>query len=164
MEPKLSSEAEQKILEFYLLMRQSGASEEQITVTPRSLEGLIRLSSARARSLFHDTITEEDAMRGISLMKRMFETVGTDVATGKFDYGVFQGKALSERSKTVTAHEKFNEMENNSKDGLVDRDEFVKELVNTGKYKEGEAEKMFQSMTDSGQIYNVKNNFYRKVR
>lgn len=164
LEPQLSSEAEQKILEFYLLMRQSGASEEQITVTPRSLEGLIRLSSARARSLFHEIITEEDAMRGISLMKRMFATVGTDVATGKFDYGVFQGKALSERSKTVTAHEKFHEMENNSKEGLVDRDEFVKELVNTGKFKEGEAEKMFQSMADSGQIYNVRNNFYRKVR
>ena len=41
---------------------------------------------------------------------------------------------------------------------------FVKELVNTGKFKEGEAEKMFQSMADSGQIYNVRNNFYRKVR
>ena len=94
----------------------------------------------------------------------MFATVGTDVATGKSDYGVFQGKALRERSKPVTAHEKFHEMENNSKEGLVDRDEFVKELVNTGKFKEGEAEKMFQSMADSGQIYNVRNNFYRKVR
>ena len=164
MEPQLSKEAEQKILEYYLKMRQSGTSDEQIPVTPRSLEGLIRLASARARSLFHEIITEEDAMRGISLVQRMFETVGIDVATGKFDYGVFEGKALSERSKTMTAHDKFNEMEKNSKEGLVNSEEFIKELVNTGKFNTSEAEKIFKSLEESGQIYNVKGNFYRKVR
>ena len=164
MEPKLSQEAEQKILEYYLKMRQSGSDPDQITVTPRSLEGLIRLASARARSLFHETITEDDAMRGIRLVQRMFETVGIDVSTGKIDPGVFSGKALSQRSKMETAHDKFNAMEANSKDKLVNRDEFLQELVDTGKFNSTEAEKIFQSLADSGTIYNVKENFYRKVR
>ena len=164
IEPRLSQEAEQKILEYYLKMRQSSTDPDQITVTPRALEGLIRLASARARALFHETITEDDAMRGIRLVQRMYSTVGIDVSTGKMDLGVFQGKALSQRSKMETAHDKFDELEANSKDKLVDRTEFVKELIDTGKFNPTSAEKIFQDLADSGSIYNVKDNFYRKVR
>lgn len=164
IEPRLSQEAEQKILEYYLKMRQSSTDPDQITVTPRALEGLIRLASARARALFHETITEDDAMRGIRLVQRMYSTVGIDVSTGKMDLGVFQGKALSQRSKMETAHDKFDELESNSKDKLVDRTEFVKELIDTGKFNPTSAEKIFQDLADSGSIYNVKDNFYRKVR
>ena len=164
IEPILSQEAEQKILEYYLKMRQSSTDPDQITVTPRALEGLIRLASARARALFHETITEDDAMRGIRLVQRMYSTVGIDVSTGKMDLGVFQGKALSQRSKMETAHDKFDELEANSKDKLVDRTEFVKELIDTGKFNPTSAEKIFQDLADSGSIYNVKDNFYRKVR
>ena len=145
-------------------MRQSSTDPDQITVTPRALEGLIRLASARARALFHETITEDDAMRGIRLVQRMYSTVGIDVSTGKMDLGVFQGKALSQRSKMETAHDKFDELESNSKDKLVDRTEFVKELIDTGKFNPTSAEKIFQDLADSGSIYNVKDNFYRKVR
>ena len=55
-------------------------------------------------------------------------------------------------------------MEKNSKEGLVNSEEFIKELVNTGKFNTSEAEKIFKSLEESGQIYNVKGNFYRKVR
>ncbi len=48
--PNMTKEAEEKILEYYLQMR-NVESEEMITVTPRQLEGIIRLSTARARLL-----------------------------------------------------------------------------------------------------------------
>ena len=40
-------------------------SEEMITVTPRQLEGIIRLSTARARLLMKDKVDEEDTERAI---------------------------------------------------------------------------------------------------
>ena len=40
--PELTKEAEAKILDYYLQMR-NVESEEMITVTPRQLEGIIRL-------------------------------------------------------------------------------------------------------------------------
>ena len=46
--PDLTKEAEEKILDYYLQMR-NVESEEMITVTPRQLEGIIRLSTARAK-------------------------------------------------------------------------------------------------------------------
>ena len=74
-------------------------SEEMITVTPRQLEGIIRLSTARARLLMKDKVEEEDAERAISLIQSMLQDAGVDVNTGKVDLGVLQGKPRSEVSK-----------------------------------------------------------------
>ena len=41
-------------------------SDEMITVTPRQLEGLIRLATARARLLLKNKVEEEDAQRAVS--------------------------------------------------------------------------------------------------
>ena len=53
--PALTKEAEDKILAYYMKMR-NVESEEMITVTPRQLEGLIRLATARARLLMKDQV------------------------------------------------------------------------------------------------------------
>ncbi|MCH7966726.1 MAG: minichromosome maintenance protein MCM, partial [Thaumarchaeota archaeon] len=96
--PILTKEAEEKILEYYLQMR-NVESEEMITVTPRQLEGIIRLSTARARLLMKDEVDLEDAERAIFLLQSMLEDAGVDVNTGKIDLGVLQGKPRSEISK-----------------------------------------------------------------
>ena len=74
-------------------------AEEMITVTPRQLEGLIRLSTARARLLMKNQVEGEDAQRAIDLLQSMFEDAGIDVNTGKVDLGVLQGRPRSEVSK-----------------------------------------------------------------
>ena len=93
--PTMTKEAEEKILEYYLQMR-NVESEEMITVTPRQLEGIIRLSTARARLLMKDKVELEDAERAIFLLQSMLEDAGVDVNTGKVDLGVLQGKPRSE--------------------------------------------------------------------
>jgi len=64
-EPALTKEAENLIMEFYLKMRNiSGEDKENmITITPRQLEGLIRLATARARLLLKNKVEGEDADR-----------------------------------------------------------------------------------------------------
>ena len=93
----MTKEAEEKILAYYLQMR-NVESEEMITVTPRQLEGIIRLSTARARILMKDKVDEEDAERAIFLIQSMLQDAGVDVNTGKVDLGVLQGKPRSEIS------------------------------------------------------------------
>ena len=68
--PELTKEAEAKILDYYIEMR-NVESEDMITVTPRQLEGIIRLATARARILLKDKVEEEDADRAIFLMQSM---------------------------------------------------------------------------------------------
>jgi replicative DNA helicase Mcm len=161
LDPILSEEAEKKILEYYLQMRSSG-SESMITVTPRQLEGLIRMATARARALLHETVTEDDAIRGINLMRRMLETVGVDVKTGKVDLGVLHGRPLSERNILELAIDIFKSLEGPKKES-VEGKKFVEDLTNTGKLSQEEAQRMLNTLNRSGQIYEVKPGYYRKL-
>jgi len=159
--PILTSEAEERLLDYYLRMRGIG-SESMITVTPRQLEGLIRLATARARILLHEKVTEDDAIRAVSMLKRMFETVGVDVKTGKVDLGVLHGKPLSERNLLELALDIFKQLEGHDK-RPVEGKKFTDELASTGKMNSDEAKRMLQTLNRSGAVYEVKPGFYRKL-
>ena len=165
--PELSPEAKKLIQDYYVKTRQSPAKDEEgnqgIPITPRALEGMVRLASARARSLFRDVVTEEDAEFARNLVRKMYESVGTDPETGEVDFGIMYGKPVSERSKLETSMSIFEELEKESNKNLVDKDEFIQKLIDTGKFTSTEARKYFKNMSDSGQIYNVQDNLYRKV-
>ena len=62
VEPELTREAVSVIRDYYMKMRNVD-SDSMITVTPRQLEGLIRLSTARARLLLKEKVEKEDAER-----------------------------------------------------------------------------------------------------
>lgn len=159
--PVLTKEAEQKLLEYYLQMRSIG-SESMITVTPRQLESLVRLATARARLLLKKNVDESDALIAISLFKRMLETVGVDAKTGRVDVGVFYGRPLSERNLLETALDIFRSLEGPQKNP-VDGKTFVEALVKTGKFSNEEAQRMLRNLNVSGQIYEVRPGQYRKL-
>ena len=77
--PTLMPEAKKMIIDYYLKMRNVD-DEGMITVTPRQLEGLVRLATARSRLLMKTQIDEEDAER--VLIENMLHDVGVDVNTG----------------------------------------------------------------------------------
>lgn len=160
-EPVLTKEAEDKIIEYYLKMRNLG-EESMITVTPRQLEALVRLATARARLMLKDQVSEDDALRAVSLVERMLTTVGVDVKTGKVDVGVFHGRPLSERTLLETALDIFKSLQG-SDHKPVDGKIFVDELVKTDKFKVEEAQRMLQTLHRSGQIYEVNSGQYRKL-
>ena len=159
--PVLTKEAEGRLLDYYLQMRSSGA-EDMITVTPRQLEGLIRLASARARLQLSEKITEDDAIRAISMVQRMLETVGIDVKTGKVDPGVMFGRPLSEKNMLGTALDIFRNLEGTGK-REVEGKVFVDELVKTGEFAQDEAQRMLAQFSRAGAIYEVKPGFYKKL-
>src|SRR5687767_1526303 len=69
-EPALTEEAVNLIRDYYMNMRKV-ESEGMITVTPRQLEGLVRLATARARLLLKDRVEADDASRAIFLVEQM---------------------------------------------------------------------------------------------
>jgi DNA replicative helicase MCM subunit Mcm2 (Cdc46/Mcm family)/intein/homing endonuclease len=162
IEPVLTSEAEAKLLEFYLEMRSMGAQENMIAVTPRQLESLIRLATARARLLLRENVTEEDALVAISLVRRMLNTVGIDVKTGKIDIGVLQGRASSERTLIELAMDVFKQLQGPDRVPVA-LNTFVDALEKTGKFNRDEARKMINMLYKLGQIYEIRPNFYSRI-
>ena len=161
VDPILTKEAETKILDYYLKMRNVDA-DDMITVTPRQLEGLIRLATARARLLLKNQVEEEDAQRAIDLLQNMFEDAGIDVNTGKVDLGVLQGKPRSEVSKMQSFMEILKTLEGEPKKP-VEESKLIEELVKTEKFTEEEARNIVRKMVREASIYESKPGHYNTV-
>ena len=161
IDPVLTKEAEEKILEYYMKMRNVD-SEDMITVTPRQLEGLIRLATARARLLMKDQVEAEDAERAIFLIQSMLQDAGVDVNNGKVDLGVLQGRAHSEVSKMQLFMDILRSLEGENKIAVEEK-LFIKELAKSGKFTEDEARNYVRRMLREASIYESKPGHYNRV-
>jgi len=136
--------------------------ENMITITPRQLEGLIRLATARARLLLKNQVEGEDADRAIYLFNEMLKNSGTDVNTGKVDIGVLQGRPKSEVSKLQMFMEILRTLEGEPKSSVPEQD-FVDELVKSDKFSEEEARNYIRRMIRDASIYESKPGHYNTV-
>jgi replicative DNA helicase Mcm len=161
IEPALTPEAIDIIRNYYMDMRRI-ESEGMITVTPRQLEGLVRLASARARLLLKDIVDAEDAQRAIYLVDQMMITAGVDVNTGKTDLGVLYGKPQSVVSKEKTFMELFRGLTGAENNDVEDK-ALVDELIKTGKFSDEEARKYVQKFNREGQIFERRPGFWAKA-
>ncbi|MHA2245079.1 MAG: LAGLIDADG family homing endonuclease [Candidatus Hodarchaeales archaeon] len=101
--PRLTDEAEERILEYYKeLRRSSGKVEEDhldpIAITPRQLESLVRLSEARAKMRLSTEVSYDDASGAVNLMNATLEKLAKDAETGKLDIDKYSS-GMSARSR-----------------------------------------------------------------
>ena len=160
-EPSLTQDAIDIIRNYYMEMRRT-ESEGMITVTPRQLEGLVRLATARARLLLKDRVDADDANRAIYLVGEMLRTAGVDVNTGKMDVGVLYGKPQSEVSKQKLFMETFTALsgpDNNE----VEEKNLLAELGKTGRFSEEEARTQINKFSREGRIYERRPGFWAKA-
>lgn len=98
--PQLTKAAIEKIKDFYVEMRGQSKDVGAVAITPRYLEGLVRLAEANAKMRLSMLVEERDAETAISLMRYVMRQVMTDKATGLFDIDtVTTGKPKSERER-----------------------------------------------------------------
>ena len=163
VQPTLTKEAEEKILDYYMKMRSMGQdNEDTITVTPRQLEGLIRLATARARLLLKNQVEGQDAQRAIDLLETMFNEAGIDVNTGKVDLGTLQGRPRSEVSKMQLFMDVIRSLEGEHKHP-VEESQLIDELAKTEKFTEDEARSYIRKMQKDSVIYEAKPGYYNIV-
>ncbi len=159
--PTLTKAAMDRIREFYLDLRRASGTEDSIPPTLRTLEALIRISTARARVLLRDEVTEEDALAAIGLMNRMVEDILTDAATKKTDFGIQLGKPAGETKNLRSALEVLKALEGPEKKP-VERKLFKDELVKA-KFADEDAEKMIRTMFREGMVYESKPGYIRRL-
>ena len=159
--PDLTKAASDRLRDFYLELRRTGGAEDSIPPTPRTLEALIRISTARARVLLRDEVTEEDALSAIALMNRMVEDVLTDATTKKTDFGIQLGKPVGETKNLRAAMEVLKSLEGAEKKP-VERKVFKEELIKA-KFSDEDAEKMIRTMFREGMVYESKPGFIRRL-
>jgi replicative DNA helicase Mcm len=88
IEPKLTAEASECIISYYVDLRSS--TDKSVAITPRQLEALIRLTEASAKVRLSNDADVDDARKAICLMDYYLRKVGVDRETGNFDIDMIE--------------------------------------------------------------------------
>jgi len=91
--PKISDDAAEALVNYYVEMRRMGTSaagSKVITSTPRQLESLVRLSEALAKMKLSKTVEVADVDEAARLVKVALQQSATDPRTGTIDMDLIQ--------------------------------------------------------------------------
>ncbi len=163
--PKLSEEAKNKLVNFYVEMRsKSQGADSPIAITPRQLEALIRLAEAHAKMALSDVVTAEDAEAAIELMMHFLKSVGYDIETKSIDIDiVMTGQPKSQRDKVLMVIELLKKMIEENGGEAVKREEFVAKAAERG-LEENFVRKVLDRLYDSGEIIEPKPGYILLLR
>ncbi|MBI2079908.1 helix-turn-helix domain-containing protein [Candidatus Micrarchaeota archaeon] len=162
--PKLTNEATEKIKEFYVDLRKLGKDIGSVTITPRYLEGLVRMAEANAKVRLSQVVEERDAEIAVGLLEYVMKKVMTDKVTGMLDVDtVATGKPKSERDKL----QKVDIIIEIIKDHLKREDsaEVEKVISDAAAYEidASSAEKIILELLKKGDIYEKEHGHVRLV-
>ncbi|MFH0977816.1 MAG: minichromosome maintenance protein MCM [Candidatus Woesearchaeota archaeon] len=155
LKPRLTEAAVEEIELYYLKMRASGSIEgavKSIPISPRQLEGLIRLSEAAARVRLSDKVTKKDARRAINLLDYCLRQIALDEETGTIDIDrIATGITATQRTRIVSIKEIIVELEN--KLGKTIPIEDIMRLATEKGMDESDVESAIEKLKRSGDIY-----------
>ncbi|MCX8166279.1 MAG: minichromosome maintenance protein MCM [Candidatus Micrarchaeota archaeon] len=160
--PVLSEEAMKIIRDYYVELRKIGKSQGAVPITPRQIEGLIRLSEASAKLRMSKIVEESDAKRAISLMDFVLNRILVDRETGRIDIDMITiGKPKSMLDKYNIIIEiarelftKFNE---------IDEKQLIKTAEERYSIDSSTTRKIIDDLEKKGELYMVTYGKYRLV-
>ena len=161
--PRLTDEAREKLMDFYLEMRRSSGGEgSPIAITPRQLESLIRLSEAFARAALKGEVTVKDAEMAIQLMKSSIGQVGIDLETGKVDIDLMMtGRPMSLREKMAAVLDAVREIEEEKKEASFEE---IAERVEGSGINRKEVERIILLLRRDNQLFEPRTGHYKTAR
>ncbi|GMR54041.1 hypothetical protein PMAYCL1PPCAC_24236, partial [Pristionchus mayeri] len=111
VQPRLTEEATQLLIDKYMFMRKAGAAVGQISAYPRQLESLIRLSEAYAKIHLREEVLTSDVEAAHALYKDALKQSATDPTTGRVDVNILAAgmsattrKNVETLAKAIAAH------------------------------------------------------------
>ncbi|MEM2948235.1 MAG: minichromosome maintenance protein MCM [Candidatus Anstonellales archaeon] len=157
--PKLTQEAVDLIKEFYVELRGMGQKSGSVAITPRYLEGLVRLSEAHAKMRLSSNVEKRDAEAAINLMRYMMEQTMMDRETGKLDVDIIStGKSQSEREKAITVMDIIKELNSKFDDVGI---ELIYEEAERYEIDKYEVDRIIEELDRKGVIYYPKQGYVR---
>jgi len=161
--PKLSRDAGEAIKEFFVDLRSKVTSEEAaIPITLRQYEALIRLAEASAKIQLRDTVTKEDALRSINLMKASLREFGFEPETGKIDIDRLEGRVTAtERGKIRVMLDVIEEL-TKTLGKKMPKVEIIK-LAKMRGLKDFDIEKMLNELKNSGDLFESSPGILEKI-
>ncbi len=164
--PVLTDEAVEEIEHFYVNLRNKDfrtteTEIQSVPISPRQLEGIVRLAEASARIQLRKKVTKADARRAIELLEHCLQTVGQDPETGKIDIDVFSGgRPASQRNKLRVIQGIVSEMASGSESVSIE------DVVARAKEKNlsaDEVDEAIETLKRHGEIFEPRRGHIQKL-
>ncbi len=163
--PRLTEPAMNIIRDFYVNIRNQNSESEQsaVPLTARQLEALLRLAEASAKIRLSDKVEKQDAQRSVDLLTNCLKQVGIDPETGQFDIDrLSSGTTSSKRNKIMEVMKIIKEMQDESPDKLVNREDLLSRAEEEG-MDSGKVEEIIKGLLKEGELFEPRQGFLRKV-
>ena len=165
--PQMSDEAIEELKEYYVKMRNSGASDEagikSIPITARQLEALVRLSEASAKIRLSKTVDKEDARKSIELIDYCLNQIAKDSETGKIDIDRLSSRiTASQRGGISTVKEIISALEEQTQSKIIPVEQIV-EAAQEKQISPEKTEEALEKLRRSGDIFEPKRGFIQKL-
>ncbi len=165
--PRLTDEAKERILEYYMDLRQSSGKMDEkgpdpIAITPRQLESLVRLSEARAKMRLSDEVSYDDAAGAVNLMNSTLEKFAKDADTGKLDIDrMSSGHSAKSRRKLDQIDNLIDRMIEKAEDEPVAIKDIIDEAIKEGLDK-SQVVRAIDEMTRRGILFEPETGHVKK--
>ena len=150
-------EAYKKLVESYTKIR-GYTKDKGITLDVRTLEGLFRLSAARAKLRFSEEIEVEDVDAILDLYRKSLDSFDVSIVEG-MSQQTMSGGSINQEQTFWLAFEKLKDMEE-----TVDPAELVRELSGTKHFDEVSARRYFDKLHRFGYLLMGVDGRYKRVQ
>ncbi|VVB65629.1 Minichromosome maintenance protein MCM [Candidatus Gugararchaeum adminiculabundum] len=160
--PVLTQEAKTRIRDYYVDLRKIGAQQGAVPITPRAIEGLIRLAEASAKMRLSERVESVDAERSIGLLNFMLHTIMVDKETNRIDGDIVAtGTPKSQVDKINTILGIIRELAKE-----FDEVSIAQVIEKCGDYgiDSVKANRIVDDLIHKGELYKPKPNFVKLVR
>lgn len=161
--PVLTKEANEKIKEFYVDLRRKGLMQGAVPITPRYIEGLVRLSEASARMRLSSKVELVDAERAITITDFMLRSIMMDKSTGRLDVDIIAtGVPKSKADRIRSMIDLVKSLE--EKYEAVEIDVAVDEAVNSQLCDKYTAHALIRELMRRGEFFEPKHGHIKVVK
>ena len=167
VKPKLSEGAIFEIKDFYVKLRNTGSSSDDmvkpIPISARQLEALVRLSEASAKIRLSKVVSKGDARRAIRILRRCLMEVGFDYETQQIDIDrISTGISTKQRSRVILVREIIKKLGEKSERKTIPLEDVIAEAGDK-QIDEAGVEEVIERLKKEGEIFEPKRGFIQKI-
>ena len=161
--PRLTNEASQRIQEYYVELRRIGAKEGTTPITPRQIEGLVRMEEASAKTRLSSTVTKDDAERAINLIEYVLKKLAVDTSGRRDIDAMITGMPREKVNKINAILDIIKKLESESKGNGAEYRQVVEEAIKNN-IDENTTKRYLDELEKSGDIFSPRSGFVKIVK
>jgi len=159
--PILSEDAGNRLGDYYVSLRKNNTGGG-VPLTPRQLEGLIRLAEASAKLRLSKVVEIEDAERAIRLVEFVLRELGMEKGSSGFDIDrIMAEHPKSERDKIYSITNIVKGLE--AEYDMVPISKVLEDAQQYHGIDNRTAEKLIQELTNKGDLYEPRHGYVKAV-